>query len=516
MKRILMLLVLGFAFAGGDQFFDQPPEEPSEALLEQLNILMSLIVPFMMAMIALAAAAYVIGQMFGAETRARATVWAHGMLAAVGISGLVIVLLYILLPMFMSGQTVPPSVDVQAAFLELKNIAQQSLIFLIGLFIVTAAAAYVLGQFAGANTRAKATVWATGLLAGAVVAAIIYVVIVEIFGRFQAPGIFAGTEALGGYTNIVILIAFFTSIVALITYLLSKAFKVPEWEAYLSIELSNIMSSFILVFFVLGMFAVGDVLASAFVEDAATPPQAAIAFMRTYVADSVLRGLYDIYQIQACTSMLSTITRRIGEFVLTQTYKVFPGMDTFVSITNVIGFGLVSIYGSLSAQIAILYFIDATMKTFFLPAGLVLRFFPPTRDAGAFLIALSFGMQIVFPTTYMINKQVFEDIGAETYESRHLLIASLCGPFKYGVMGVLINPTTNPIFGLMPGGTALGTLLMRLTSETVLNLVSMSEFIPIMRHIASLSLIALFMPALSMMITIAFINAMAKFIVAKV
>lgn len=515
MKKLaaILFLMLGLAVAG-DPFGPAEPKDPGEAIREQIDILLGIVVSLMFTMLALAAVVYVIGQMFGAETRARTTVWAHGMLIAVGISAVAIVLLYYLLPQFMGGGEMPYDVNIYQEFGKLRDMAQSALIYLIFTFVVVSALFYILGQFAGAQTRAKATVWATGLLAGAIVSAIIYVLFIEIFGRFEA----GFTSALGGttYASILIMIAFFTAFVALITYLLSKFFKVPEWEAYLSIELSNISSSFMLVLFVLGLFAVGDAIAGAFADGASSPPQAAISFMRSYVADSVLRAVYDTYQIQACTSMLSTITRRIGEFVLTQTYKVFPGTDTFVSITNVIGFGLVSVYGSLSAQISLLYFVDSTMKLFFLPAGLILRFFPPTRDAGAFLIALAFGAQIIFPTTYMINKDIFESIGAQTYETRPWLIASLCGPFKYGVMGVLINPGTNPVFGFLPGGALIGNFLMRLTSETVLNLVSMSEFIPIMRHIASLSLLALFMPALSMMITIAFINAMTKFIVAKV
>lgn len=506
--------MMALAMATPQPVFTEPSQAPREALMDQLNTLMGVIVALMMLMIALAAAVYVVGQMFGSETRARATVWAHSMLAAVGIAVVISVMLYVLLPEFMSGGNVPSSIDVGAQFTTLLELAKSVLVLLILLFIILAAIVYVLGQLADAQTRSKATVFATGLLSGAIVSTIIYVIIIALFSQFQT-GLFTGT-VIAPYADIIIIIAFFTSIAILITYLLSKFFKVPEWEAYLSIELSNVANSFFLVVFVIGLFVVGDAVASAYINGAATPPQAAITYMRSVVADSVLRGIYDIYQIQACTSILSTITRRIGEFVLTQTYKVFPGLDTFVSISNVIGFGLISIYGSLTAQISFLYLIDSTMRTFILPAGLVLRFFPPTRDAGAFLISLAFGLQIIFPTTYMINKTVYEEIGAQPYQSRHLLMASLCGPFKYGVVGVLINPGTNPIFGLLPGGAAIGTLLMRLTSETFLNLVSMSEFIPIMRHIASLSLLAIFIPALSMMVTIAFINAMTKFIVAKV
>jgi hypothetical protein len=52
-------------------------------------------------------------------------------------------------------------------------------------------------------------------------------------------------------------------------------------------------------------------------------------------------------------------------------------------------------------------------------------------------------------------------------------------------------------------------------SEGFLNALSMAEFIPVIRNIASMSLLVLFMPALALMITIAFINVMTKFIVNK-
>jgi hypothetical protein len=516
-NALFFLLLAGLVLGSSDEFFTRTTSDPTGELLTQLDMIMAFLGMFMLTMIVLAAVVYIVGQMLGSETRARTTVWAHGMLAAVGICAAIIIMLYVLLPEFLASGTEPGPIGPEAiedAFENLSDLAQKTLGFMIVTLGVLSALVYMLGQLADAQTRARATVYATGLLVGAIFAAVLYLLIYEVFRILQA-GVFTGNVLGGSYTPVVMMIAFFTAVVVLITYLLSKLFKVPEWEAYLSIELTNIMSSFLLVLFVIGLFAVGDIVAKSF-TGMDSPPQAAIAYMRGTVAESVLTGIYDVYVIQACTSVLSTISRRIGEFVLTQSYKVFPGTDTFVSITNVIGFGLASIYGSLMAQVSLLYLVDATMKNFILPAGLILRFFPPTRDAGAFLISLAFGLQIVFPTVYMINKEIFEEIGAETYRSRHALIWSLCGPLKYGAAGVLINPGTNPIFGFLPGGAALGTLLMRLVSETTLNMASMAEFIPIMRHISALSLLSIFIPALSMMVTIAFINTMTKFIVAKV
>lgn len=503
---ILFFFSLSFAQLG------QGGRSPSDVVLEQLELIYSIILPLMFAMVALAAAAYVVGQILGADYRAKATIWAQGMLVAVGISALVIIMLNVIIPGFMGGAT--PFVDAETLIGELKDLAQMALGGLIILLIVLSALTYVIGQNLGAQERANANVWATSLLSGAIITSVIYVILFQILTQFQSS-LFAGTP-IAIYSGVVINVAFFVSFFILITYLLSKVFKVPEWEAYLNIELSNLLSSFLIVIFVVGLFAAGSLVSISFGADP-SPPKAAISYLREVVISSVLQGTRDVYSVQICTSILNTVSRRIGEAVLTQTYKVFPGIDTFVSITNVLAMGLVSAYASLSVQVALLYFVDSVMVNFFLPAGLILRFFPPTRDAGAFLISMAFGFQVIFPTTYLLNRTIFDEIGATVYstaETRHI-VNSLCGPFKYGVYGVLINTQTNPIFGLVPGGNTVGVMLSRIFSEGLLNFISMGEFIILMEQVAKLSLLALFIPALSMVVTIAFINAMAKFIVGK-
>ena len=490
------------------------PLEPASAILSQTDVLFGVLGPLILVMVVLAAAVYMIGQMFDSETRARASVWSQGMLMAAGVATLMVVLLYFIVPGIIRGET--PFFNAITIIGGLAGLASTALATLIVLLLVLAAAAYGMGQVSGAETRSRANVWTQGMISGAIVAAAIYVLVFSILPPL-GERLFA-SGPLYNYRLVIISVTFFVTAFILITYLLSKTFKVPEWEAYLNIELSNLMTSFLVAIFVIGLFSVGDVVAAAYSPPecgaVTSPPTAAICYMRDHVADSVLRGLFDVYQIQACTSILSTFSRRIGEYVLTQTFKVFPGMDTFVSITNVLGMGLVTIYGSVSAQIAFMYFIDGTVTNFFLPAGLILRFFPPTRDSGAFLIALAFGFQVIFPVTYQINAGIYEELGGTDYQSPSALIWSLCGPFKYGVWGFLLNPAANPIFKL-PGGMVIGTALSRIVSESFLNAVSMSEFIPIMQNLAKLSLFAIFLPTLSMTITIAFINAMTKFLVGK-
>jgi hypothetical protein len=517
LPALLLLALAGVSFAATSAFFSEEPSDPGSAMVDQVSIAMQLLVPLMIVLVVVAAAAYAGGQFFGAEIRARATVWSQGMLVAVGISALIIISIYIVLPTFFRGN-IPQDMDIVSMIGQIASLTASLLVALTLLLVIVAAAVYVAGMIGGAETRAKANVWASGLIAAAIFVAVVYILLIQILPILA--GVFIGTS-LGIYGTVIINIAFFVGVFILITYLISKVFKVPEWEAYLNIEFSSLINSVILVGFILGMFGVGQavaVLASG--GTSSSPPQAAISYMQGTVVDSILMATIDVYKIQACTSILSTFSRRIGEFVLTQTYKVFPGLDTFVSVTNVLSFTLLSLYNSAKVQVILLYVSDALMLHFFLPAGLILRFFPPTRDAGAFLISLAFGFQVVFPMTYMLNKSILEDIHYRPYnapgERPALLIQSLCGPFKYGVAGFLFNPSANPIFSMIPGGQAIGTALSRVFSEGLLNSVSMLEFIPILKHIGALSLLAVFMPALSLMLTIAFINAMAKFIVTKV
>ena len=56
----------------------------------------------------------------------------------------------------------------------------------------------------------------------------------------------------------------------------------------------------------------------------------------------------------------------------------------------------------LYAQIAVLNFIETSMFTLFLPVGLILRSFPPTRGAGAVMVAVAIGFYVVYPLIFTI------------------------------------------------------------------------------------------------------------------
>ncbi len=490
------------------------PSDPATTIKAQVDIAKAILVGLMFLLVVIAAAVYAIGQMFGAETRAKATVWAKSMLTAVGISALLLAALYFFLDYSQSAVSTGPQPGFFDELLGLLKSGTESILFaLIFLLVVLSALTYALGQMSGAETRARASIWSTNMLTGALICSVLYVIFFQVFTSFQ-NSFFQGT-ILGSYGGLITNIAFFVSALILLTYVVSKVFGVAEWEAYLNVEMSNLTGSFLIVIFVLGFFAAGSMVSLA-ISGKESAPIAAIHFMRDTIASSTLSAMYDVFKIQTCTSMLNTFSRRIGEAVLTNVFKVFPGIDVFIQITNVIGYGLVAAYGSISAQISIMNLIDSLMIPFMLPAGLILRFFPPTRDAGSFLIALAFSFQFVFPLTYLIGAQVLKDIQFENYDKARseVLIQSLCGPFKYGVFGVLLHPTTNiRLFQHFP---VLATTFKGLLSEPTLNLLSMAEFVPIMKTLALLSLFALFIPAFATVITMTSMNVITKFLTQKV
>lgn len=66
--------------------------------------------------------------------------------------------------------------SLSAALKSLCTMAQQFLGIAVMVLIVMAGAIYAIGQIMGAETRARAAVWATAMLTGAVIGIIIYVI----------------------------------------------------------------------------------------------------------------------------------------------------------------------------------------------------------------------------------------------------------------------------------------------------------------------------------------------------
>lgn len=72
--------------------------------------------------------------------------------------------------------------QIETGICELYNIVNTLLAAVVFVLIVLAAIVYAAGQVMGAETRARASVWATSMIVGAVIGIVIYVVVPIVLG----------------------------------------------------------------------------------------------------------------------------------------------------------------------------------------------------------------------------------------------------------------------------------------------------------------------------------------------
>jgi len=336
------------------------------------------------------------------------------------------------------------------------------------------------------------------------------------------------TVLVSPYYDLVLLIAIIMGLYIGIKYAAGKFFTNTGWEAAAMVDMSDLWKSLLAVFLAIGFFE-GTRMITCTIAGG-EPTMIAMEFLQKTLLKGVLEAINDVFTIQVFYSIYNTFSFRPHEAVWTWTYKIAPGADSIVNITSMLGYGLIAIFGSISAQMVILTFINAVMYQFVLPAGVLLRFFPPTRDAGNFLITLAISFQVVFPMTYVLNKMALDGIWTYTRGIPYTpYIGSMAmGFWKYIFLGsafplsalsVAGQETASAIAGIFGLG-GLGKIIVTGISITTMEITAYNLmfglFRPILEAIAELSLVSLFLPALSTTITFASINALTKFAQSKV
>ncbi len=81
---------------------------------------------------------------------------------------------------------------IEAGLCELYNMVNQLLAIVVFVLIVVAAIIYAAGQVMGAETRARASVWATSMIIGAVIGIVIYLLVPMILGTMLPASMSGG------------------------------------------------------------------------------------------------------------------------------------------------------------------------------------------------------------------------------------------------------------------------------------------------------------------------------------
>ncbi|MBU0586821.1 hypothetical protein KJ780_04870 [Candidatus Micrarchaeota archaeon] len=290
------------------------------------------------------------------------------------------------------------------------------------------------------------------------------------------------------YPEYVGLLVMLTTFLIAATYMGGRIFRIPQWEAYFNIELYNLVVA-VMILSVAFVFFEGSQLASRWIlkDD---PVTASKTFLNEVINKGVLPMYKDLLVIEVGASMGNAFMMRVGPSVWSFTYKVEPGVDAILSLSRLMGAGLLAIYGSLSIQHISLSFVEFFMPII-LSIGVLLFIFPPTREAGAFLMCFAFAFQIVFPMTYALNQLALIDI-------------------MKAQNGGVYSPE---MFGATFGTSTKHTFLAFITPFA--SIFNFEFIIPFITAMGRLAVITLVFPAISMTISIAFMNSLTKFLLGR-
>jgi hypothetical protein len=269
-------------------------------------------------------------------------------------------------------------------------------------------------------------------------------------------------------------------------YMAAQFFRKPEYEAFVSIELYQLAVSLILFASIFLSACFSERIIESFVGGGQDAFAVAGSYLQYISHDISLASVEKLQALALLAQWASSVTLRFGASVWGVTIPAFPSLVVIERTVEFIIMVVSPFTASLMVQQIGLQVIYGTMIPFVLPMGTVLRMFPPTRDAGAFLMSTSLAFGLIFPFTYVMHSAI--------------------------VRGILIPAAyndTDQYRAAMDRYNA-GTVADYITDHGLFNPWNM--FWRPMVGISFLLLQSIFLPALSISLAVAFIKSFNKFI----
>jgi len=249
---------------------------------------------------------------------------------------------------------------------------------------------------------------------------------------------FLKSTPLGGVSpwfSISMIVLFIAFSGAVIFYMIAYAFNSDQYKRIAFAELMQVAASFLLIGFLFGfeMFETdlvtkleqtsGAITSALMLSGGGQIPSGALngqiqinsfdvsyAFLRNMLscAENKLNTTYEnskSIETIINTGIQTTVTlpgKKKTSLPLPNPISLFPSLSETAAAYEYQANELTWLIIFLYAQIAVLKFFETSMFTVFLPIGLILRSFPPTRGAGAVLVAIAIGFYFVYPLTFTL------------------------------------------------------------------------------------------------------------------
>ena len=196
-----------------------------------------------------------------------------------------------------------------------------------------------------------------------------------------------------------------------LAYMAAKAFELQMLEAWVRVEVGELMKSMVIAFFCITLIASTNI-ASQFLSggtgDMITSAQASLKVM--YVDAQALYmklavAYFNLSKVASYSYMAGTSAA--GYFTISYNSAPGSGLSPLVGETGQ-ALDAVASYMLLAAtQAAFLQFF-ATASVVMLPIGIFLRSFSFTRRLGGTLLAATIGASVIFPTSVLLSGEVYK------------------------------------------------------------------------------------------------------------
>jgi len=264
-----------------------------------------------------------------------------------------------------------------------------------------------------------------------------------------------------------VLIAFF--LVSLV-YMLSQFFRRPDWAYWAKSEFWQTISSCVMIGLIFALVSTTCVIAQSLAGG--DPFFIADRYLHNTIWGQLAPAVDNLFQLSFKAQKWAAFTIGLISCSFGVCFQPFAGFGTLSYNFETMAALITPLGASLLFQKIFLQFVKDIAFTVVLPIGLILKVFPLTRDAGAFLIAAAIAFYAVFPLTYVFNQMIMMEVLQDP------MVVTWCDTSIVG-------------FGGGISGLGFGTC-------RALNTVG--QILPQ----------AVFLPALNMVITISFMQALSR------
>jgi hypothetical protein len=292
-----------------------------------------------------------------------------------------------------------------------------------------------------------------------------------------------------------------------IVYMLAQFMRKPEWEAWVKVQIYHVSISAMLAFG--AVWFAGIACGLSFMLAHGDPFTIANDHIGNMINGSLRSTLTMLVRAQVTAEYMAAVFVQLGGATFGTGFAPWPVYRIISNNLQLLSYIIVPFTSSLFAQQIGLQIIQASAFTVLLPIGIVLRAFTVTRDAGSFMIAASIGLFIIFPLTYVMDKMIME--GPAVGDPGSLSPVGPPAPPLNPLTTSCIETTTGydrPYdqgwYTIYPPGLTVFLDRLPIAPQNMIApaLQCMSYVIPQ----------AAFLPALNLIIVVAFIHSLTKFL----